>query len=57
MSGNGRSRSQARRPDDPDRSLEELVQLGWTKRKANKVLNMYSKWGMMMFRETYNKGL
>ena len=45
MSGNGRSRSPARRPDDPDRSLEELVQLGWTKRKANKVLKMYSKWG------------
>ena len=38
-------RSPARRPDDPDRSVEELVRLGWTKRKANKVLKMYSKWG------------
>ena len=45
MSGNDRSRSPARRPDDPDRSVEELVRLGWTKRKANKVLKMYSKWG------------
>ncbi len=45
MSGNDRSRSPARRPDDPDRSLEELVRLGWTKRKANQVLQMYSKWG------------
>ena len=44
MSGNGRSRSPARRPDDPDRSLEELVQLGWTKRKALRVLQMYDRW-------------
>ena len=43
----GRSRSPARRPDteDPDRSLEELARLGWTKGKADKVLQMYRKWG------------
>ena len=43
----GRSRSTAGRPEtkDPDRSLEELARLGWTKRKAKKVLQMYSKWG------------
>ena len=42
-----RSRSPAGRPetDDPDRSLEELARLGWTKRKALRVLQMYSKWG------------
>ena len=35
------------RPDteDPDRSLEELVRLGWTKGKADKVLQMYERWG------------
>ena len=42
-----RSRSPAARPEteDPDRSLEELARLGWTKRKARRVLQMYSKWG------------
>ena len=43
----GRSRSPARRPDteDIDRSLEELARLGWTKRKALRVLQMYDRWG------------
>ena len=43
----GRSRSPERRTDTEgtDRSLEELVRLGWTKRNANKALRMYSKWG------------
>ena len=42
-----RSRSPAGRPDteDPDRSLEELARLGWTKRKALRVLRMYDKRG------------
>ena len=42
-----RSRSPAGRPEteDPDRSLEELARLGWTKRKALRVLQMYDRWG------------
>ena len=46
-SGENRSRSPAGHPDteDPDRSREELLRLGWTKRKALQVLKMYGKWG------------
>ena len=36
---------QRRTQNQSHRSLEELARLGWTKRKANKVLQMYSKWG------------
>ena len=45
--GENRSRSPAGRPDieDPDRSREELARLGWTKRKALRVLEMYERWG------------